>query len=67
MIHIVLKRETTLESAIDWCITRDINYKVTNNWPADNAIFSLNTSDDVTITAFMLQFHNNDTKTWHSS
>ena len=66
MIHITLERESALESAIDWCIAHDVAYTVLNNWPNTNAIFSLNTSDEATTTAFMLQFYNGAAKIWHS-
>lgn len=64
MIHIILERETALESAIDWCIERDVKFQVANNWPSPTAIFSLNTSDDNALTAFMLQFYNSAAKIW---
>jgi len=66
VIHIILERETALECAIDWCIERDVNFQIVNNWPSPTAILSLNTSDDATLTAFMLQFYNTPTKTWYS-
>jgi hypothetical protein len=65
VIHILLERETALESAIDWCINHDIKYTVLENWPNPHAIFSLNISDDTDIAAFMLQFYNG-AKTWRS-
>jgi hypothetical protein len=65
-MHIILERDSALDSAIDWCIERDVDFRVVNNWPSPTAIFSLNTSDDTTLTAFMLQFYNTPTKTWYS-
>jgi hypothetical protein len=63
-MHIILERDSALESAIDWCLERDVNYRVVNNWPSPTAIFSLNTSDDDTLTAFTLQFYNSAIKIW---
>lgn len=65
-MHIILERETAVDKAIDWCIAQDVAYTVLNNWPNPNAIFSLNTSDDTTISAFLLQFYTSDTKIWRN-
>jgi hypothetical protein len=65
-MHIILERETAVDKAIDWCIAQDVAYTVLNNWPNPNAIFSLNTSDDTTISAFLLQFYNGTAKIWRS-